>query len=346
MTNKNPFKKISIIGAGAWGTTLGKILSEKGAPITIWAYEKETSQAINKSHENSLYLAGFRLSESLKATNSLKSAVKDTDLIILAVPSDHYQSTIKSISPFLTKSTAFLSLTKGLCPNGCAPLTTILVSELIKLEYYDESNINSCIIALSGPNLAGEIARKIPSSSVAACPDHKIAVHIQSLLMREYFRVYTSDDITGVQIGGALKNIIAIATGICAGLGFGKNTEAALMTRGLSEMLRLCPYLNARPETLAGLSGLGDLIATAGSPLSRNREFGFNIARGADPLKLLQKSPKVIEGAKVVVPVINFSAEKSIETPISAAVYNIIYNSMDPYDAVSALMSRKPKQED
>lgn len=338
--------KISIIGGGAWGTTIAKLLSEASNNIKLWCYEKAVADSINSTHENVQYLNGVRLPDSLTATTDIKTAVQDAWLVVLAVPSEHYELCVKGIVPYITTNTLFLSLTKGLESGSCTTLTSILKKQLLTSKQYTETSVDSYILAMSGPNLAGEIARKVPSSTVVACLDHNSAQKVQKILMRKYFRAYTTTDINGIQIGGALKNIMAIAAGISFGLGYGSNTEAALMTRGLSEMLRLCPLLNARPETLTGLSGLGDLIATASSTLSRNRSFGYDIAHGADPIKIIKKSKKVIEGAKVVVPVVEFCRQHNIDAPISEAIYNIIYKGLDPTIAVTKLMSRKPKQED
>lgn len=341
-----PYGKTAIIGAGAWGTTLAGLLAENETPAVLWAREEEVVRDINTSHENIKYLRGIRLSPRIVASGSLEEALEGAELVILASPSEHMAPMASMIAMLLKGKPVVLCVTKGLEAGTCMTMTDVIAREFDRVASLGRDYAHDSLAALSGPNLAGEIARRVPSSTVVASRNLLTAKRIQVTLMRNYFRVYTNTDIAGVQLGGALKNIISIAAGISDGLGFGANTKASLLTRGLAEMLRLAKAFGSRRETFMGLSGLGDLMATAMSELSRNRNFGFRVASGQDPAEILKESVAVVEGVKVVRQVVEFGRRRNIDLPICETVMAIVFNGLNPLVAVKALMTRKPKEED
>ncbi|PKK91636.1 MAG: glycerol-3-phosphate dehydrogenase [Candidatus Wallbacteria bacterium HGW-Wallbacteria-1] len=337
---------ICVLGAGAWGTTLADLLSRNNGSATLWAREDEVVHAINEKGENTLFLPGIALHKGLKAESDCEAALKSADFVVFAIPSEHLDNFAESIAPLISPKALLISVTKGLDTISCRTMTQLICQRVSERSGTPISEVESRVLALSGPNLALEVARGIPSSTVIAGIDPEAAQRAQSLFMNDYLRVYTNNDISGVQLGGALKNIMAIAAGISDGLGFGANTKASLLTRGLAEMLRLADLFGARRDTFMGLSGLGDLMATAMSDLSRNRQFGVRIAGGEKPSEYLASSRSVVEGAKVVRQVVAMASRNAISVPICQAVESIIYGDLDPAAAVSQLMRRKPKEED
>ena len=326
---------IFVLGAGAWGTTIADLLSEDiNNNVNLWCYEKELSDNINLEHENNLYLKGKILNKALNAVSDL-SISSTADVIIVAVPSSFFINTIKDLTKFI-KKTDFLVLTKGFELSSGR-----LLSEIIK-EFFPLSDIS----VLSGPNLATEISHKKPASAVIASGNIEFCKKMQSLFFRDYFRIYISDDVAGIQIGGAFKNIIAIGAGISDALGFGVNTKAAYLTRGIMEMTRFGVEMGANPYTFSGLAGIGDLIATANSPLSRNYSFGTDIVQSEKkPQEIFKAQKKAIEGVLACKAVYDKASVLNIEVPITEMVYRIIYENLDPLDAVKELMNREPKAE-
>ncbi|MCK9224133.1 MAG: NAD(P)-dependent glycerol-3-phosphate dehydrogenase [Candidatus Muirbacterium halophilum] len=326
---------ILVIGAGAWGTTIANLLSEKSENnVKLWCYEKELSNHINEHNENIFYMKGKSLNKNLKAVNDL-SISSSQDLIVVAVPSSFFIATMNELKKYVKKSD-FLILTKGFELS-----TGRLLSDIMQ-----EKFVESTISVLSGPNLATEIANKKPASAVIASENKEFREKMQSVFFRDYFRIYVSDDVIGVQIGGAFKNIIAIGAGISDALGFGVNTKAAYLTRGIMEMTRFGIELGAKPYTFSGLTGVGDLIATANSPLSRNYSFGNEIVNSnKDPKILFNTQKKAIEGVLACKAVYEKSKKLNIEVPITEMVYRIIYESFNPLEAVNELMHREPKAE-
>jgi glycerol-3-phosphate dehydrogenase (NAD(P)+) len=326
---------IFVLGAGAWGTTIADLLSEDiNNNVNLWCYEKELSQNINVEHENNIYLKGRILNEKLNAVSDM-SASSSADVIIIAVPSSFFINTVKELTGFINK-TDFLVLTKGFELSSGR-----LLSEIIR-EFFPLSDIS----VLSGPNLATEISQKKPASAVIASDKLEFCKKMQSLFFRDYFRIYISDDMAGIQIGGAFKNIIAIGAGISDALGFGVNTKAAYLTRGIMEMTRFGVELGANPYTFSGLAGIGDLIATANSPLSRNYSFGTEIVESEKkPQQLFSVQKKAIEGVLACKAVYDKACKLNIEVPITEMVYRIIYEDLDPLEAVKELMTREPKAE-
>lgn len=329
--------KISIIGAGSWGTTLACLLSETIDEVYLWARRKEIAEEINKYRSNSTYLPGVRLPEKIVATNSLKEAVSNASIIIMAVPSKHFREVCNSMSSFVDRKTNFLSATKGIEPDSLLRMSEIII------EVFNVSK--SSVAVISGPNHAEEVIKKIPTATVVASENMELAEMLQKILMRDYFRVYTHNDIIGVELAGTMKNVIAIAVGISDGLGYGDNTRAALITRGLAEMVRLGKKMGANPLTFLGLSGIGDLIATATSRHSRNRNFGEEVGKGRNIEEILSSTRMFVEGVVNAKSVLQLSKKFDVEMPIVGEVYRIIYEGKSPQESVTSLMLRAPKPE-
>jgi len=327
--------KISVIGAGAWGTTIANILASKGFDTVIWTFETDTEQTINSKKENVTYLPGIKLDDKIKATSNIKDAVKDAAVAIIAVPSKYLRSTLRSFSGQLSKDIVILSLTKGIEKN-----TFKRPSEIIA----EETGIDK-IAVLSGPNLSREIAKGLPAASVVAAKDHATAKNLQDILSSEKLRIYTSNDIIGTEIGGAMKNVIAIAAGICDGLGLGNNAKSALMVRGLAEITRLGLALGAKAETFYGLSGMGDLITTCESSLSRNNTVGKEIAQGKKIADILKQTTAVPEGVETASSAFDLAKKIGVEMPITNEIYYVLFEGKDPKTAISMLMARSPKKE-
>lgn len=329
--------RVAVIGAGSWGTTLAAVLAEKVDEVIVWARRSETAEEINAQKTNSVYLPGVVLPKNITATSDLERAVKNKDLIIVAVPASHFRSVVEKFKAFVPRKAFFLSVTKGIEQK-----TTKRMSEIISevLEVPEER-----IAVLSGPNHAEEVIRKIPTATVVASSNIELAERIQKLFIRNYFRVYTHDDVVGVELSAATKNVIAIAVGISDGLGYGDNTRATLITRGLAEMLRLGISCGAKPLTYLGLSGIGDLVATATSKHSRNRNFGEQVGRGAKIEDILKSSRMVVEGVNSSKSVLELARKKGVEMPITLEVYKIIYEGKKPIETVNSLMEREPKPE-
>ncbi|WP_027891024.1 NAD(P)H-dependent glycerol-3-phosphate dehydrogenase [Calidithermus chliarophilus] len=324
--------KITVIGAGAWGTAVALLAAQKGLEVALWARRPEQAEALQAMRENREYLPGVALPANLRPTSSADEALQGTALAVVAVPS---RALAQTLAP-MPKAPAYLSLTKGLAYTGHG-LTRMsqVIAEATGVER---------VAALSGPNLAEEIARFQPAASVVAAVEPGLAQQVQQLLGGPSFRVYTSRDIVGVELGGALKNVIALAAGMVDGLRLGDNAKASLMTRALREIVRFGVAQGAHSETFYGLSGLGDLIATCTSLHSRNRGAGEKIARGAT-LEELEASKQVVEGVYTVKALHAWGQESGVELPITEAVYRVVYRGEKPLEVLSALMGREAKPE-
>ncbi len=321
-----------VIGAGSWGTAISSLLAKKGEKVIVWARRRELADEINKKHVNKDYLSDVLLPKEIRATNEVRR-LKEADCIIIAVPSHAFRSIIEKFKDVI-KGKTVLSLTKGLEKSG------LRMSEVAK-DVLDEVNI----AVLSGPNHAEEVAREVPSASVIACENEDLTKEFQELLMTPYFRVYTNPDVIGVELAGATKNVIAIATGISDGLGYGDNTKASLMTRGLAEIMRLGVACGANPFTYLGLAGVGDLIATCTSKHSRNRYVGEEIGKGRKLWEVISGMKMVAEGVKTAPAVKKLAQEKGISMPITDEVIKILYEGKSPKESVLELMLRSPKSE-
>jgi glycerol-3-phosphate dehydrogenase (NAD(P)+) len=326
--------KISIIGAGAWGTTLSILAAENGHTVTIWSYEDDVAKSINELRENKKYLAGFQLPQNIDSTTDLKKAAS-SDIIILSTPSQYLRKTLQSMSRSVKKEAMIISAVKGLEIE-----TQKRMSVVIKEELPCEK-----ISVISGPNISKEIARGLPAATVAASNRMETAKSVQQILNSNRFRVYTNTDVIGVELGGALKNIIAIAAGVADGLMLGNNAKSALMVRGMAEIIRLGVAMGGKSETFGGLSGIGDLITTCESTLSRNHQVGVEIAKGRKLNDIITKMYDVAEGVPTSKAARDISRKLKIEMPITEEVYSVLYEKKDPFKAISSLMQRELKNE-
>ena len=331
--------KISVLGAGGWGTTLAILLHFNGHEVTLWEYKRSYAKALNRSRENKALLPGIKIPKEINITHSLSESCENKHMIVLAVPSQFIRGVLKEMKRYDFRDTIFVSVAKGIEKD-----TLLTVSQIIKDELKNLSSTN--IGVLSGPSHAEEVAKKIPTAVVAASRDPFTAKQIQSAFITSYFRVYSTTDILGVEYGGALKNVIAIGAGIIDGAKFGDNTKAAIMTRGIAEISRLGIALGAKPETFSGLSGMGDLIVTCMSKHSRNRFVGEQLGKGKKLKDILKKMQMVAEGVETCRSVHQLSLKHKIETPIAKAVYTILFEEKDPTKATYELMTRDMKAED
>lgn len=329
--------KICILGAGNWGSTLGILTAGKGTEVTLWARNETACEEINQKHTHEKFLPGISFPDNITATASLKDAVQDVSLIVTTVPSSATRETAKALKTLISKKTVLVIAAKGLLQEGESFETN---SQVYKKELKDNP-----VCVLSGPNLAREIAAGQPCASVVASDDMDAARKVQEALSTPVFRLYTHHDVLGVELGGALKNIIAICAGMSDGLGFGNNTKATIVTRGLAEIVRLGKTLGANPDTFYGLSGVGDLITTCSSPLSRNHQVGFHLAKGETLSSALEKIRYVAEGVETVKSAYNLSRKISVEMPITKALYGILFEGKNPKEAVQELMLRTYKSE-
>lgn len=327
--------KICVLGAGSWGTALATVLDENGHDVIIWSRRKEQADEINNNHTNSKYLADIKLRKSLIATNDIKQAVKDSKIIVLGVPSQQVRKICKMISNIVVDNQIIVNVAKGIENN-----TGLRISEICK-----EEIPNSRYCMLSGPSHAEEVSRKMPTALVAASEDIDVSRTIQDYFMNKYIRVYTNNDLTGVELGGATKNIIAFGAGILDGLEFGDNSKAALMTRGLTEISRFGVALGAELSTFSGLTGIGDLIVTCTSMHSRNRRAGILIGQGYSVEETIKKIDMVVEGITATKAVYNMTKKLDIEMPITECIYRVIMGELDPKVGVTELMTRSKKHE-
>lgn len=330
--------KVSVLGAGGWGTTLSVLLHFNGHYVTLWEYKKSYAKELSKRRENKIYLPGTIIPEEVKITSDLEESTSDKNLIVLAVPSQFLRKVVEKIDYHSIKDTILVSVSKGIEKE-----TLMTMSQMMKDVHHRLSKEQ--IGVLSGPSHAEEVSKRIPTAVVAASVDKETSQTIQTVFMNSFFRVYKSTDILGVELGGAFKNVIAIGAGIIDGAGFGDNTKAAIMTRGVAEISRLGLVMGARPETFAGLSGMGDLIVTCMSKHSRNRYVGEQIGRGKKLKEVLKSMEMVAEGVDTTKSVNQLAAKYKVETPIANEVYQILFEDKDPIKATTDLMTRDMKFE-
>jgi glycerol-3-phosphate dehydrogenase (NAD(P)+) len=331
-------ERIGVIGAGAWGTTLAGLLAEKVGKVHLWVYEEELCGIMARERENAFYLPGYRLPPGVTPDSSLVEVAKGKDLIVSVVPSQFVRAQIREIVPHLEEKTIVLSASKGIEDE-----TLMLMSEVFREILPPNSHDRMAI--LSGPSFAREVARKLPTAVTVAAEDPDLASTLQHLLSTAFFRVYTGKDITGVQLGGALKNVMAIAVGASDGIGLGHNTRAALITRGLAEITRLGRAMGADPLTFLGLSGMGDLVLTCTSDLSRNRMVGQKLGRGMTLQQILRDMKAVAEGVTTCSAAYELSRKHDVDMPIIESVYSILYGNRDIHSAVEKLMKRRLTEE-
>ena len=329
---------VGVLGTTSWGTTLAIIMARRGHRVTLWARTPEEARLLQRDRENKRLLPGFPFPPSLQVSSSEDDAFGHARLVISAVPSKSARANVRRVRDALPRDALVVSATKGLEVS-----TGLRISQVVREELPE--SLHSRICVLSGPNLSTEIARGQPASTVVASADTKAALEAQEALMTPLFRVYTSADVIGVELAGALKNIIALGAGIGDGLGYGNNSKAAFITRGLAEITRLGVAAGASPLTFAGLAGMGDLIATAASPLSRNRHVGEELAKGRPLNEILASMPNVAEGVDTTAAAVKLAQKLGVEMPITQAAYRILFEGLDPRQAVAELMGRAPQPE-
>ena len=330
--------RISVLGAGGWGTTLAILLHYNGHSVTLWEYKKDYVKVIDKKRENVVYLPGIPIPKEMIITHNLTEAATDKNMIVLAVPSQFLRSVIKKIDKNLLKNSILVSVSKGIENK------TLLTMSQMLLDVFPTLTENQ-IGVLSGPSHAEEVSRRIPTTVVTASKDFETSKAIQSAFITSYFRAYASTDVLGVELGGAFKNVIAIGAGIIDGVKFGDNTKAAIMTRGIAEISRLGIAMGAKPETFAGLSGMGDLIVTCMSKHSRNRFVGEQIGGGKKLKQVLNEMTMVAEGVMTSKSASQLAKKMKVDTPITNEVYNILFKDKDPLKATTDLMTRDMKME-
>ena len=330
--------QIGVIGAGSWGTTLANLLAKKGFNLTLWVYEPELIQPITTRRENPIYLPGVNLSEKIVPTHSLEEVCQHKNLLISVIPSQVLRQVMQRIRPYLPPQVKLVSASKGIENDTLFTLSKVLQEVLLLKD-------GERLAVLSGPSFALEVSKEIPTAVTIASENQELARQLQHIFSTLYFRVYTNSDVIGVELGGALKNVIAIAAGISDGLGFGYNTRAALITRGLAEISRLALKMGANPLTLSGLAGLGDLILTCTGELSRNRDVGVKLGKGIGLTHILKDMRMVAEGIKTTKSAYDLSKKMKVSMPITEQVYYILYQDKSPKEAVTELMGRNLKVE-
>lgn len=330
--------KIGVIGAGSWGTTLADMLARKGHETTLWAYEAELVQTMQQRRENDLYLSGFRLTDTLSFSNDLAQTAAGKDLLLLVPPSQVMRAVMRQAAGHIGPDTLLVSAAKGIETDSLQTMSEVLEAVL-------PPALHQRLSYLSGPSFAREVAAGMPTAVVVASREIRIAQQVQEAVSTEVFRAYTNTDILGVELGGALKNVIALAAGVADGLGFGHNSRAALITRGLAEMTRLGLAKGAQAATFAGLTGMGDLVLTCTGDLSRNRSVGIELGRGRKLAEILAGMKMVAEGVKTCQSTYQLAQKLGVEVPITEQMYLILYEDKDPRRAVSDLMARDLKSE-
>jgi glycerol-3-phosphate dehydrogenase (NAD(P)+) len=330
--------KIGVIGAGAWGTALADLLASKGFEIALWAFEEEVCTDIRETRENKIFLPGFSLSANINPSNDLDEVAAHKDMLLLVMPSHVFRSVAGKLVHHPTEQTLIVTASKGIENETHLTMSGVL-EQLLPQRLHDR------IAVLSGPSFAKEVVQRIPTAVTVAARDPIVAKKVQSTFATDYFRVYTSYDVTGMELGGALKNVMAVAAGISDGLGLGYNTRAAVITRGIAEIQRLGKRLGADPATFMGLAGIGDLVLTCTGTLSRNWTVGHKMGQGMKLDAILSDTRTVAEGVKTTKSVYNMSRKLGVEMPIVEQVYRMLYEDLDPKEALQTLMTRDLKHE-
>jgi glycerol-3-phosphate dehydrogenase (NAD(P)+) len=331
-------KQVAVIGAGSWGTALALVAARNKHRVRLWAREREVAEGINAAHTNPFYLSDIELPENIRATTSLEEAVEGAEFVLLVVPSHAMREMVSRLSPLLARETVLVSAAKGVENDTLMRMEEVVTDVL-------GGRFTPRYVALSGPSFAREVAKGDPTAIVAASRERESSELIQRSLSSGVFRIYTNTDVVGVELGGAVKNVVAIAAGVVRGLGFGTNAVAAIITRGLAEMTRLALAEGARVETLAGLAGLGDLVLTCTGELSRNRRVGIELGRGRKLVDILGEMREVAEGVKTTKSIYELGRRLNIEMPITASIYALLYKDKPALDAANELMGRPLKRE-
>lgn len=327
--------KISIIGSGGWGTAVALLLAGKGYDVFLWSWIQEETDRLNLDRENKEFLPGVKFPDNITCTHDMAECVYNADLIVTAAPSPATRTTAKQLAPFVQEGQVLVNISKGLEESTLSRLSEVYASEIPQAK----------IAVMSGPSHAEEVSRKLPTTNVTACGDLHTAKFVQDIFMDQNFRVYTSTDVMGVELGGSLKNVIALCAGISDGLGYGDNTKAALITRGLAEISRLGIAMGADARTFTGLSGVGDLIVTCTSMHSRNRRAGILLGQGKTLQEALDEVHMVVEGVNTASAAYQLSKKYNVEMPIVEEANNILYHGKNAREAVISLMTRDKKEE-
>ncbi len=330
--------KIAVLVAGSWGTALASVLADNGHDVYLWSRHEKQAKEINEKRENSQYLPGVRLPEHLRATSSLEEAVSGADMVVIVAPSSAMGEVTSRMSPYVGEKTVIVHASKGFEEGTMRRMTEVILGHL-------PATYHSQVAVLSGPSHAEEVVRKCPTTVVVAAFKRETAEFVQQLFINSYFRVYTHPDVIGVEVGGALKNIIAIGSGLSDGLGFGDNAKAALLTRGLAEITRLGTAMGADPLTFSGLSGVGDLVVTCTSRHSRNWKAGYMLAQGKSMQEVLETMGMVVEGVKTTRSAYQLAHRYGVEMPITTQLYEVLFHDKDPRTAVEELMRRDRTRE-
>lgn len=331
-------RRVGVIGAGAWGTALARHLARKGPAVVVWAYEADVVESINRQRENHRFLPGAALPPALSATNKLADAMQDCDWLLFAVPSHAARTVLQQMGPLMARPVPVVSATKGI-EEGTLNVMTQVMHDVLP------AGMHPMFAVLSGPSFAAEVCRDQPTAVTLACSDDKVCRILQASLMTPLFRVYASRDVLGVQLGGALKNVIALAAGIVDGLGLGHNARAALITRGLAEMNRLGAAMGADPRTFYGLSGIGDLVLTCTGALSRNHQVGMRLGRGERLDDILRDMQAVAEGVRTSHAALGLAERHGVDMPIVREVCAVLFENKSCAKAVTDLMERAARGE-
>ena len=328
-------KKIGVIGAGSWGTALALTLANKGHQVKIWDVNKEHVHELRANRENVRYLPGIKFPETLQPVDTVAEAIEDARMVLFSAPAQHFRSALDNALPYISQDMIVVNVAKGIEQKTLKRMSEIAHDKMANMKY----------VVLSGPSHAEEVGKAMPTTVVVASNDIKLAEYVQDIFMTDSFRVYTSSDVVGVELGGALKNIIALGAGISDGIGFGDNAKAALMTRGNVEITRLGVKLGADVHTFAGLAGVGDLIVTCTSMHSRNRRCGIMIGEGMKPEDATKEVGMVVEGMFTAEAAYELAKREGVEMPITESIYAVIKGHIDAKTAVTQLMTRDKKQE-
>lgn len=338
MVSRTEDIKVGVIGAGSWGTALANLLADKGIDVTLWVREEDVYQQIRHERVNRVFLPGITLDERLRPVKTFEEALYERDLALVVAPSHVFRDVLGKMKPHLKTGIPIVAATKGIENETLMTMSQVAADTL-------SGNHMKDYACLSGPSFAKEVIKKSPTAVTIACGNVKQAEKLQQLFSTEFFRVYVSEDVVGVQLGGALKNVIAIAAGAADGLNFGHNARAALITRGLAEIARLGVAMGANPQTFAGLAGMGDLVLTCTGDMSRNRSVGLKIAQGMGIDRITSDMKMVAEGIKTTRSAYELGRKMDVEMPITSEVYHILYDGKDPRIAVKDLMTRELKAE-
>lgn len=325
---------IVVLGAGSWGTAMSVLFAKEGHNVTIWAYLDSEVEALTRDHENEK-LPGAKIPESISITSDMKKALEGKDLCVMAVPSNAVRSTARSMKPFVSKGFKIVNAAKGIEESTLLRLSQVIEDELPEAD----------VSVISGPSHAEEVVKLMPTAIVIGSHSAETAGYLQETLMSKTFRIYVSPDLAGIETGAALKNVVALAAGIADGLGYGDNTKAAIITRGMAEISRLGMAMGGKAETFSGLTGMGDLIVTCGSMHSRNRRCGILIGQGTKPMEAVKRIGQVVEGVNCAKAALRLSEKYSVEMPIVQYTNKILFDGLSPREAVDSLMLRDPKTE-